>query len=108
MTTFTAKRKIGQYKLLADGVEFGSLEDCEVCWIFCSEDDELAEIVNDALAGDMSPSEMLPVVKRIYLSVWTGRRTEHQAELSAEGAWLRRAEHDPEACEEMAREDMRA
>ncbi len=106
MTKFIAKRSTGKLELFADDFNFGRLSDCEVCWIFVSNDDELSEVINEAIAGDMSPLEMLPIVKAMYLQVQADRKLEAEHEAYCESAWLRKAEYDPEAYDEMVREDM--
>lgn len=106
MTKFIAKRSTGKLELFANDFNFGRLSDCEICWIFVSDDQELSEIVNEALSGDMSSTEMLPIVKACYLRVCADRKAECEHDMLCEGAWLRAAEYDPEAFDQMIREDM--
>ena len=107
MTNFVAKRRTGALDLFADGFHFGSLVDCEVCHLFESSDEELVEMVNHNLEGDMSVREMLAVAKAAYLAQCANDAAIHRAESAAEGAWLRAAEYDAEAQYEMDRDDMR-
>ena len=105
MVNFIAKRQVGELKLYADGFHFGSFKDCEVCWIFETDDEILSSAVDAKLEGDMSVMEMLAVAKEAYLGILEYDMQVSQAEANAENAWLRQAEYDPEAQAEMEMED---
>ncbi len=107
MVNFIAKRRIGQLALFADGFQIGTLNDCESCWIFegAGNDEVMEQHIADALEGDMSITEMLAEVRRVYTGFAQMYADECVAEAHAEGAWLRAAEYDAEAQHEMEMED---
>lgn len=85
--------------------KIGELNDCGIVHVFSSLDDELDDMVNDKLEGDMSIRQMLVVVRATYEAKWVRDCAEARAEAYAERAWLRAAEECPEHREEMERED---
>lgn len=103
---FTAARSGSDFVLKVDGMVFGKLIDCEVAHIFESPDEDLNDLVCRNLAGDMSLREMLDVIKAAYNYRADSEASEAAAEIYAENAWLRAAEYDPEAQDEMYRDDM--
>jgi hypothetical protein len=108
MANLTAQRDGSDFIVKADGVAFGRLADCEFTHVFVSEDEQLCQFIAHRIAGDMSIREMLAEVRNGYEAFADAMRAEHEAEAWAEGAWLRRAEYDPEAYAEMVEQDMAA
>ena len=105
MTKFVARRAGSDFRLFADGIEFGRLADCEVTHVFVSDDEQLAGYIQ--IEGDMSIREMLAAVRAGYEACHADRAAEARHEMHCEGAWLRAAEYDPEAQAEMYADDAR-
>jgi len=104
MTQFTMIRQVGKLVLKADGFEFGSLVDCEVCWLFQTDDDKLMSMVD--LAGDMSVIEMLAVIKEAYINYEADCAGEAAFEKSCEQSYWNKVEYNAEHQAEMAMQDM--
>lgn len=94
-----AKRNGPDFELFADGFFIGKLVDCEVCFVFQSEDEELEDRICHRLQGDMSVRELLAEVRAGYEDLSEFIRLEHEAEMRADEAWVRAYENywDPEA-----------
>lgn len=71
-------------------------------------DQELASVITDHFLHQSyrTMQEILAVVRRSYEALSEDRRLEQAAEIHAENAWLRRAESDQEAFDEMVWQDM--
>lgn len=91
---FLARREgASDFGIYSDGVCIGHLADCEVCHVFISDDEDLAERVCDLIEGDMSLREILACVRRSFESFRADRDAETAFERDCEGAWLRAAEY---------------
>lgn len=98
MTNFTARRNGPDFDLYANGFRFGRLADCEIAFVFQSDDEDLVQAVYDRHEPDFSFSELLAAVRSAYEAQEAYLRAEHEAEIAAEYAWVRHAERfDPEA-----------
>ena len=65
-------------------VPFGEITNCEVCWIFLTEDEYLKQEIGDKISGDMGPFEMLPIIRAAYDAVEAGHAAEAAADLAVE------------------------
>lgn len=102
---FIAKKDNHNLKLMADGVHFGTLVNCEWTFIFESLDTQLQDWVNQKLEGDMSAREMLVVCKECFIALQAQYDGETQAEAASERAYYNTIEYDQEAQDEMYRDD---
>lgn len=99
----------GHWEITKDGFMVGRVQLIAGDHHFFSNDDELQDGVNGRLP--MRPyalREVLPMVRIVDTQLTADRKSEHEAEVYAENAWLRAAEYDPQAQDEMYRDDMRA
>lgn len=92
MTDFTARRAGPDFLLFANGVEFGRLANCEVTFVFVSDDERTADYIAHRLEGDMSIREMLVEVRAGYEAMLADEAAEAAHDMACEGAWLRAAE----------------
>jgi hypothetical protein len=99
-------RVTGDYEILVNGRSLGRLANCEVAHIFCSDDEAFDNAVNEAFEADYSLREQFAAIRRVYEAREADEAGEAEAERIAEGAWLRTAEYDPEAFDEMVRDDL--
>lgn len=86
-------------------IRIGRLADCEVCHVFTDADEELADLVNDKMEGDMSPRERFAVVREVYTAWTAGHAAEHAAELATERAMWNALETNDEHRAEMEWQD---
>jgi hypothetical protein len=104
---FTYDRKVGELILKADGFVFGRLYDCEVTWLFEAHSLQLEEDANSRFEADFSVAEKLAAIKAAYIDYDADCRAEAKAERISEAAFYNKLENgNPEAFEEMVRQDM--
>ena len=107
MTNFIARRSGSDFLLFADGYQFGRLANCEVTYVFVSDDERVADYIAHRLEGDMSVRELLAEVRVGYEALLADEAAEAAHDVACEGAWLRAAEHNPEHLAEMEADDQR-
>lgn len=100
---FTYVKRVGELILKVNGCQFGRLFDCEVCWLY---EGTYQDEINSLLAGDMSPGEMLPIIKRAYIGLNEQDASEARAEAASERAFYAQLETNEEHRLEMERDDM--
>ncbi len=106
MTDFIARRTGPDFTILADGFVIGRLVDCEVTYIFTSNDDDLGDHVNSRIEADFSFSEILAAIRDGHAAHAAECLAISKAEHNAENAWLRHAERfDPEAQADLSLHD---
>lgn len=93
---FVAKRSVygSAYALFYNGYFFGEISLCDVgdmgVWVFVSSDPEIAERADGyGLSGDMSPRDMLPLIRKAYEDAEASHKAEAEAEAWAESAYER-------------------
>lgn len=91
------KVSVGKYEIRVDGCKVAYLSDCEVCWIFETDDEELDEYIAAFDRGDMSVSEHLVAFRKAYEALSARDASEAVFERKCEQDALARYEYDPEA-----------
>jgi hypothetical protein len=83
---FTARRAGSDFELFCapSRVPFGKLVDCELCYVFQSDDDRLDDAIAHRLEGDMSLRELLAEVRAGYVAYDAYLAAEAEAERQTE------------------------
>ena len=94
LTVFADGQTIGRlFAVGLDRVEFA----------FVTMDEALEQALD--FTGCKNALHQLAEIRRAYRALEADRRAESDAEMAAEGAWLRASEYDGEAYDEMVRQD---
>lgn len=90
---FVAKRSPfgSAYALFHNGYFFGEISLCDVgdmgVWVFVASDDQVMAYADRfGLSGDMTPDEMLPIIRRAFEAVDAEYKAEAAAERASEEA----------------------
>jgi hypothetical protein len=91
--------ELRRHVLISNSMGCASVDEA---WMFIPNEEEMEGLVDNQIRL----SDMLAEVRAMYVELWARWDAQAAAEMWAEGAWLRAAEYDQEAQDEMDREHM--
>lgn len=104
MLNMTAKKvSEGTFEILVDGVKVAKLSDCEVCWIFETDDEELSDYIDGFDCGDMSVREHLGAFRKAYEALASNMASEADFDTENDRRAVERFEYDAEALIDLER-----